>query len=88
VTSTGAKCTYTTVEFSWDGKRVAIATVDPSNPKDPSYCSATQVFKQPPTTTPRTPTNPRIRRGRRARDIYAHRGAPLAPVNGPIRPID
>jgi hypothetical protein len=51
VTSTGAKCTYTTVEFSWDGKRVAIATVDPSNPKDPSYCSVTQVFKQPPTTT-------------------------------------
>ena len=48
----GGKCAYTTVEFSWDGKVVATATVDPPDPADLVYCSATQVFKTAPTAAP------------------------------------
>jgi len=49
VMSSGAKCPLTTVQFSWDGKLVATAKVDPLDPKDPTYCSATQVFSGAPT---------------------------------------
>ena len=49
-TGTTATCTFTTVEFSWDGKLVATSTVDPLDPKDRTYCSVTLVFKAPPST--------------------------------------
>jgi hypothetical protein len=53
VDGSGAKCVFTTVEFSWDGKKVATAAVDKPDPRDLSYCSVTYVFDRAPTTTPR-----------------------------------
>ena len=48
----GAKCFYTSVDFSWDGKLVATAKVDPPDPTDLTYCSVTHVFARAPTAAP------------------------------------